>query len=123
MAVVTEYVYQLVIAVYSAIKRHSVQADLVFLGDLSIQGNIKSMRSLAEPLQVAPFGRMPLKRAYGARSIDWTRRAAKRLPRRRRRSGKPLPSLQCQQLALVPELTLNTGMLTSSSAAQEPLAK
>lgn len=43
----------LVIAVYSAIKRHSVQAGLVILGDLSIQGNIKSMRSLAEPLQVA----------------------------------------------------------------------
>jgi ATP-dependent Lon protease len=43
----------LVIAVYSAIKRHSVQAGLVILGDLSIQGNIKPMRSLAEPLQVA----------------------------------------------------------------------
>jgi ATP-dependent Lon protease len=43
----------LVIAVYSAIKRHSVQAGLVILGDLSIQGNIKSMRSLVEPLQVA----------------------------------------------------------------------
>jgi ATP-dependent Lon protease len=43
----------LVIAVYSAIKRHSVQAGLVMLGDLSIQGNIKSVLSLAEPLQVA----------------------------------------------------------------------
>jgi ATP-dependent Lon protease len=30
-----------------------VQAGLVILGDLSIQGNIKSVRSLAEPLQVA----------------------------------------------------------------------
>ena len=30
-----------------------VQAGLVILGDLSIQGNIKPMRSLAEPLQVA----------------------------------------------------------------------
>ncbi len=39
--------------VYSAIKRQSVQAGLVILGDLSIQGNIKSVRSLAEPLQVA----------------------------------------------------------------------
>src|SRR5262249_16356622 len=29
------------------------QAGLVILGDLSIQGNIKSVRSLAEPLQVA----------------------------------------------------------------------
>ncbi len=43
----------LVVAVYSAIKRHSVLAGLVILGDLSIQGNIKPMRSLAEPLQVA----------------------------------------------------------------------
>ena len=30
-----------------------MQAALVILGDLSIQGNIKPMRSLAEPLQVA----------------------------------------------------------------------
>ena len=43
----------LVVAIYSAIKRQSVQAGLVILGDLSIQGNIKSMRSMAEPLQVA----------------------------------------------------------------------
>jgi Lon protease (S16) C-terminal proteolytic domain len=43
----------LVVAVYSAIKRQSVQAGLIILGDLSIQGNIKSVRSLAEPLQVA----------------------------------------------------------------------
>jgi ATP-dependent Lon protease len=43
----------LVVAVYSAIKRQSVQAGPVVLGDLSIQGNIKSVRSLAEPLQVA----------------------------------------------------------------------
>jgi ATP-dependent Lon protease len=43
----------LVVAVYSAIKRQSVHAGLVILGDLSIQGNIKSVRSLAEPLQVA----------------------------------------------------------------------
>src|SRR6266700_120407 len=43
----------LVVAVYSAIKRQSVQAGLVILGDLSIQGNIKSVRSLAESLQVA----------------------------------------------------------------------
>ncbi len=32
----------LVVAVYSAIKRQSVQAGLVILGDLSIQGNIKA---------------------------------------------------------------------------------
>ena len=43
----------LVVAVYSALKKHSVQARLVILGDLSIQGNIKSVRSLSEPLQVA----------------------------------------------------------------------
>jgi len=43
----------LVVAAYSAVKRQSVQAGLVILGDLSIQGNIKPVRSLAEPLQVA----------------------------------------------------------------------
>ena len=42
----------LVVAVYSAVKRHAVLAGLLVLGDLSIQGNIKSLRSLAEPLQV-----------------------------------------------------------------------
>jgi ATP-dependent Lon protease len=42
----------LVVAVYSAVKRHSAQPGLMILGDLSIQGNIKSVRSLAEPLQV-----------------------------------------------------------------------
>src|SRR5579872_3539193 len=43
----------LVVAIYSALKRMPVLAGLVILGDLSIQGNIKAMRSLAEPLQVA----------------------------------------------------------------------
>lgn len=43
----------LFVAVYSAIKKQSALAGLVILGDLSIQGNIKSLRSLAEPLQVA----------------------------------------------------------------------
>jgi ATP-dependent Lon protease len=43
----------LVVAVYSAVKKHSALAGLLILGDLSIQGNIKSVRSLAEPLQVA----------------------------------------------------------------------
>ncbi len=43
----------LLVAVYSAIKKQSVLPGLVILGDLSIQGNIKSLRSLAEPLQVA----------------------------------------------------------------------
>ena len=40
-------------AIYSAIKRQSVLAGLVILGDLSIQGNIKAVRTLAEPLQVS----------------------------------------------------------------------
>jgi ATP-dependent Lon protease len=43
----------LVVAVYSAIKKQSVLAGLVILGDLSIQGNIKAVRTLAEPLQVS----------------------------------------------------------------------
>jgi len=43
----------LIVAVYSAVKKHSLLPGLVVLGDLSIQGNIKSLRSLSEPLQVA----------------------------------------------------------------------
>ncbi len=43
----------LVVAIYSALKKHSPLAALVIMGDLSIQGNIKAMRSLAEPLQIA----------------------------------------------------------------------
>jgi ATP-dependent Lon protease len=42
----------LIAAVYSAVKKHSVLAGLLILGDLSIQGNIKPLYSLAEPLQV-----------------------------------------------------------------------
>lgn len=42
----------LVVALYSAIKKHSTLPALLILGDLSIQGNIKAVRSLAEPLQV-----------------------------------------------------------------------
>lgn len=42
----------LVIAIYSAIKKHSVLPGLLILGDLSIQGNIKAVRSLTEPLQI-----------------------------------------------------------------------
>ena len=40
-------------AVYSTVKKQSVLAGLVILGDFSIMGNIKSLRSLAEPLRVA----------------------------------------------------------------------
>ncbi len=39
------------VAIYSALRKHSVQPALLILGDLSIQGNIKAVRSLAEPLQ------------------------------------------------------------------------
>jgi len=42
----------LVVAIYSAVKRHSIQPGLMILGDLSIQGNIKAVKSLSEPLQV-----------------------------------------------------------------------
>ncbi|AFY60117.1 protease Lon-related BREX system protein BrxL [Synechococcus sp. PCC 6312] len=43
----------LVVAIYSALKKQSVLASLVVLGDLSIQGNIKAVRTLVEPLQVS----------------------------------------------------------------------
>jgi ATP-dependent Lon protease len=43
----------LVVAIVSAVKRTPVQAALVVLGDLSIQGNVKSVRTLVEPCQLA----------------------------------------------------------------------
>ena len=43
----------LVVAIISAIKRTPVQAALVILGDISIQGNIKGVRTLVEPCQLA----------------------------------------------------------------------
>ncbi|MGH7493122.1 MAG: protease Lon-related BREX system protein BrxL [bacterium] len=43
----------MVVAIYSALKKHSALSALLILGDLSIQGNIKPVRSLPEPLQVA----------------------------------------------------------------------
>jgi ATP-dependent Lon protease len=42
----------LAVAMYSALKKHAALPGLLLLGDLSIQGNIKAVRSLAEPLQV-----------------------------------------------------------------------
>lgn len=42
----------LVVAVFSALKKHPVSPGMIILGDLSIQGNIKAVRSLAEPLQL-----------------------------------------------------------------------
>lgn len=43
----------LVVAIYSALKKHSTMPALLILGDLSIQGNLKAVRSLVEPLQIA----------------------------------------------------------------------
>jgi len=42
----------LVVAIYSALKKQPVLPAMLIMGDLSIQGNIKPVRSLAEPLQV-----------------------------------------------------------------------
>jgi ATP-dependent Lon protease len=42
----------LIVAIYSALKKQPVLPGMLVLGDLSIQGNIKPLRSLAEPLQV-----------------------------------------------------------------------
>ncbi len=43
----------LVVAICSGLKRHATLPALVIVGDLSIKGNIKPLRTLAEPLQVA----------------------------------------------------------------------
>lgn len=43
----------LIVAIISAIKRTPVQPALVILGDISIQGNIKGVRTLVEPCQLA----------------------------------------------------------------------
>jgi ATP-dependent Lon protease len=42
-----------VVAAYSALRKSPTQPGLLVLGDMSIQGNIKPVRSLVEPLQVA----------------------------------------------------------------------
>ena len=41
------------VASYSALKKAPVSPALLVLGDMSVQGNIKPLRSLTEPLQVA----------------------------------------------------------------------
>ena len=41
------------VAAYSALRKLAVSPALLVLGDMSVQGNIKPMRSLTEPLQVA----------------------------------------------------------------------
>ena len=43
----------LVVAVCSAVRRASALQALIVLGDLSVQGNVKATRSLAEPLRLA----------------------------------------------------------------------
>ena len=43
----------LFVAAYSALRRAPVAPALLVLGDMSVQGNIKPLRSLVEPLQVA----------------------------------------------------------------------
>lgn len=41
------------VAAFSALKKAAPAAALLILGDLSVQGNIKGVRSLVEPLQIA----------------------------------------------------------------------
>jgi ATP-dependent Lon protease len=41
------------VAAYSVLRKAAVAPALLVLGDMSVQGNIKPMRSLVEPLQVA----------------------------------------------------------------------
>jgi ATP-dependent Lon protease len=41
------------VAAYSALRKAQPQPGLMVLGDMSVQGNIKPVRSLVEPLQVA----------------------------------------------------------------------
>jgi ATP-dependent Lon protease len=41
------------VASYSALRKAPVSPALLVLGDMSVQGNIKPLRSLTEPLQVA----------------------------------------------------------------------
>jgi ATP-dependent Lon protease len=41
------------VAAYSALRKTPVSPALLILGDMSVQGNIKPLRSLTEPLQVA----------------------------------------------------------------------
>ncbi len=43
----------LFVAVFSALRKAQPQAGLIVMGDMSVQGNVKAVRSLTEPLQVA----------------------------------------------------------------------
>ena len=51
--IVTEVGVAFFVASYSALKKAPVSPALLVLGDMSVQGNIKPIRSLTEPLQVA----------------------------------------------------------------------
>jgi ATP-dependent Lon protease len=48
-----EFGVAFLVACYSILRRASTMAGLLAMGDLSIQGNIKTVRSLAEPLRLA----------------------------------------------------------------------
>jgi ATP-dependent Lon protease len=41
------------VAVYSALQKRAAQPALVILGDMSVQGNLKALRTLNEPLRIA----------------------------------------------------------------------
>lgn len=41
------------VAIFSAVRKNPVTSATLILGDMSIKGNIKRVRSLVEPLQVA----------------------------------------------------------------------
>jgi ATP-dependent Lon protease len=43
----------LFVAIYAALQKRSALPALVILGDMSIQGNLKSLRSLNEPLRLS----------------------------------------------------------------------
>ena len=67
------------VASYSALRKAPVGPALLVLGDMSVQGNIKPLRSLTEPLQVAKDN--GAKRALipienKPESLDWHQRLA-----------------------------------------------
>ena len=41
------------VAAYSILRKAPPQPGMLVLGDMSVQGNVKAVRSLTEPLQVA----------------------------------------------------------------------
>jgi|SRR5215212_8222906 len=73
------------IAAFSALKKAQPVAAMLVLGDLSVQGNIKGLRSLAEPLQLAMDN--------GAKRADPTGKKAKLSGGDRRRGRARGPDL------------------------------